>query len=173
MDMDESYPKALTAKRFDIALGKEKREKKERKRKVDEISEIVKVKSETVRRWIQPQKGIPEEKLSDVANYFNVPESIFKDESLSDEDFKKIISDPASIDNYRHLDDDNKSSPEPLDETHDSLPTPEITVQGKASTKVGISEWIKMLILIVLSILLFYYFEKANPIITPIILMPG
>lgn len=95
MDVKEPYYKALTAKRFKEAIIKDK------EHKIKEIAAICKIAPETVRRWIQKHRGIPEDKLYDVAAYFKVPPEFFlTNPNLPKDQAIRIIDDPTLMDKY-------------------------------------------------------------------------
>ncbi len=58
-----------------------------------EIANAVNRTDSAVKKWVKD--GIKDSSISTIANYFNVDEWVFLDESLSEEEFKKIIFDPS------------------------------------------------------------------------------
>jgi len=107
-----------------------------------ELADGLKEKLLTVQKWADPKRnGIPESRLFHVAKYFNVSESVFADKRLSEEDFKKIIQEPALVEKFYPTKEDNDSFPtenaaseQPLiqdDQDDDLLQEPILTFRGK------------------------------------------
>jgi transcriptional regulator with XRE-family HTH domain len=73
-----------------------------------EIANAVNRTDSAVKKWVKD--GIKGSSLPAIANYFNVNEWVFRDESLGEEEFKKIIFDPSLQREFRPSQDSSQSS---------------------------------------------------------------
>lgn len=106
MGKEKNSKASISGKRLAVA-------REIRKLTWQELADALKVGLSTAQKWADPsRKGIPKGRLFFIATYFGVEELVFTNESLEEKDFKKIINDPASIAEFRHLRQTPAPSPE-------------------------------------------------------------
>lgn len=82
-----------------------------------------------IQKW--QQKGIPEKHLLSVAQIYGVEGWVFTSDKISEEDFTKIIFNPALMDKFRPDSEKKVSSEKPKNDQDHSLPKPKFSFSGK------------------------------------------
>jgi hypothetical protein len=125
----------ISGKRLNIARDMRGKTWQELAKELTEIasrkgSKKIEFEVNRVQKWVL--RGIPKGRLFFVAKYFKVEEWVFTDERLSDEDFKRIIYEPALMDQLKPGSQINASALQPSKDSKDINPqNAPITITSK------------------------------------------